>query len=228
MLEFLKFYFKLLWRAVTFQANSGDFDRVDFKSVFLGLVLVWLAGMGRWWDDSNVGSLFQRLGVGSVLYALFLAFFVFIIGIPFRPRNWTYAKVLAFIGMAGPIAFIYAIPVERLFIEGTAIQLNVGFLILVATYRVCLLLAFFRTIGGLSWLASIVCTLLPICVIGALISFVGLADAIVNSMGGIRSHTPEQQIADVAFGIAASLCYALPLVVLVYGYLGFRAGKSDQ
>jgi hypothetical protein len=63
-----------LFRLLTFRASRDELRQFNYRHLALGLMLTWLVGMGRWWEDPHA-SLLQHLGIGSVVYIFLLAFF---------------------------------------------------------------------------------------------------------------------------------------------------------
>jgi len=53
-------------RMLTFRASSDELHALDRRHLALGLLLRWLVGMGRWWEDPRAGLL-QHLGIGSII-----------------------------------------------------------------------------------------------------------------------------------------------------------------
>ena len=125
----------------------------------MGLIFTWLAGVGRYWDHPRP-EVWQTLGLGSVGYIFVLAFILWIAFKPLRPDNWAYPTILLFISMTSLPAILYAIPVERMVPMGTAQELNLLFLKVVAAWRVLLLLVFLKRTTGLDLAAR--CKSLPV------------------------------------------------------------------
>ena len=70
-----------------------------------GLLTAWLAGIGRYWDHPNA-AWWQYAGLGSVSYVLVLAFFLWVLVAPLRPRNWSFVGVLIFVTLTSLPALI--------------------------------------------------------------------------------------------------------------------------
>lgn len=85
-----------LGRLLSFRATAEDYARFGAQHLRLALLLTWLVGMGRWWDDPRA-NMVQKLGVGSLLYVLFLALVIYGVTLPLRPRRWSYVHVLTFV-----------------------------------------------------------------------------------------------------------------------------------
>src|SRR5512134_2839207 len=108
-----------------------------------GLLFTWLAGVGRYWDNPRALA-WQQLGLGSLAYVFCLAFVLWVLLLPLRPKLWSYKNVLIFITLTAPPAVLYAIPVERFMSLAAAQAANAWFLGVVATWRVALLFWFLR------------------------------------------------------------------------------------
>lgn len=110
--------------------------------------------MGRYWDDPGAGIL-QHLGAGSVVYVFCLSFVLWVVVYPLRPKNWSYFHILTFISLVSPPAMLYAIPVEQFMSLAKASELNMWFLLMVATWRVALLLFFLARFAAMSATARV-------------------------------------------------------------------------
>jgi len=221
-------------RVLTFRQPSPEIA-VSWKAYLsFGLVFTWLAGVGRYWDSPRAG-LWQHLGLGSIAYVFVLAFIIWVLLIPLKPARWSYRSVLVFITLTSPPAILYAIPVERFLSMESAQGMNVGFLAVVATWRVALLVWFLRSIARLSAFAIVVGTLLPLTLIVVALTILNLEHVVFNIMAGIG---PEDRSPnDVAYIVVMAMAYlsilVLPFVLLSYAWLAFRArldpaGDSDE
>ncbi len=181
--------------------------------------------MGRWWDDPGA-HLLQRSGLGSVVYVLVLAFLLWVLIKPLGPESWSYRGVLTFVALTSPPAILYAIPVERFLDLGTARQVNVWFLALVAAWRVGLLAFYLRRLARLPWYAVVVATLLPLTVIVSVLTALNLERAVFDVMSGLRE---EGTASDQAYGVLVALTVLSMLLVgpllLVY-LLTWYANRS--
>jgi len=199
-------------RLLFFRASREELVSVGWRHLALGLFCTWLVGMGRFWDNPRVGLL-QHLGIGSVIYIFILSLFLWLIIWPFRPRNWTYFKVLTFISLVSPPAALYAIPVEKLVTLATANSINAWLLAIVATWRVGLLIFYLRRAGQLKRFPTFVATFLPLTIIVVVLTILNLEQVVFNMMGGISEPTPN----DTAYGVLILLTWvSLPLFVPLF------------
>ena len=176
------------WRLLTFRASRDELLGMTSKHLVFGLVCAWIVGIGRYWDNSRVGIL-QHLGLGSVIYVFVLSLFLWLIIWPLRPQNWAYLRVATFISLVSPPAILYAIPVENFFPLRTADAINSWFLLIVAVWRVALLIFFLRRVGQLNVWSIIVGTLLPLTIIVVGLTSLNLEKAVFSLMGGLSEHT---------------------------------------
>ncbi|MDQ3473202.1 MAG: hypothetical protein M3447_05640 [Acidobacteriota bacterium] len=205
------------FRVLTFRASREELHSLSIHHLAFGLVCTWIVGMGRYYDNPRVGLL-QHLGVGSVIYVFVFSLFIWLIVAPLRPGNWRYLRICAFVALVSPPAVLYAIPVERLFDLDTANSLNVWFLAVVATWRVALLLFFFKRSTELSWFSAMVAALLPLSLIVVVLQVLNLEKAVFSLMGGLSEKTPN----DAAFAalVTLSIISFLLFIPLVLCYLG--------
>lgn len=216
MLEELAKLFRFEARLLTFRLTKEEFLEIGNAHLAFGLICTWIVGMGRWWDDPGA-NLLQHLGAGSIIYIFVLALILLMVSAPINTEIWSYKQVLTFVALTSPPALLYAVPVERFTDLYTARFLNVCFLALVATWRLALLLFFFVRFGGLSLLASIVATLLPVMAIIVTLTALNLERAAFNIMGGLRdSGTSNDEAYGVLFGLSLISFLLIIPVALVY------------
>ena len=122
---------------------SSEFFELKQAFLVFGIVSTLVAGFGRYWDNPRA-ELWQLLGLGSLAYIFILAAILWLLLLPLNPNNWRYLNILTFLGMTSPLAFLYAIPVERFMSLSNAQLANVWFLAIVAVWRVSLLFKFLK------------------------------------------------------------------------------------
>lgn len=218
--------FSATGRLLTFRLTKDEFSRFGSRHLAFGLFCTWIAGIGRWWDDLGA-NLLQHLGLGSIIYVFVLSAILLLVAAPLQPENWTYKRILTFVTLTSPPALLYAFPIERFSELSTARSVNVWFLATVATWRLALLLFFFKRIAGLSMLATVIVTLLPIMTIVVTLTVLNLERAAFDVMGGLRdSGTSNDEAYGVLFGL--TLLSILLIIPMALGYLGliiFRRGR---
>ncbi len=109
-----------------------------------------------------------------------------------------------------------------------AVFANVMFLAIVATWRLALYAVFLRRTAGLSVVAVIVGTLLPIVLIVVTLAFLNLEHVVFNIMGGIRPD--ERSVNDGAYLVVVQIAFLsmllVPVLVITYGVLVYRAWRD--
>jgi hypothetical protein len=207
---------KTIAHLLTFKLSREEMMQFNLNHFIAGLIGTWIVGMGRYWDDRGA-SLFQHLGLGSVIYIFVLAAFIWLIIKPFYVENWSYFTVVTFIGLTSFPAILYAIPVEKFVSIRTANTMNVWFLAIVALWRLLLLYYFLKRFTKLGFLNIITVTLMPICLIITTLTILNLHRVVFQLMGGMRDPNPHEDayfILILLTGISAIL--TIPLLVL-YG-----------
>jgi hypothetical protein len=213
----------LLFRPI--RPDLGRFGREYFA---WGLLVTWLAGVGRYWDHPNA-AFWQYLGLGSVVYVFGMAALIWAFTAPLKPPGWSYLKVLVFVMMTSAPALLYAIPVERFMTLAAAQATNVWFLAIVATWRVGLLLQFLRGASRLTLLQAIVVALLPIALIVTALTALNLEHAVFEIMGGLRNpETPYDQSYGVLFLITMLSILASPVLLIAWIILVVRTRRQSQ
>ncbi len=216
-------------RLLTFRRVSPAVHTQWHAFLAFGLFFTWLAGIGRYWDSPRA-YLWQHLGLGSVAYVFVLAFVIWVLLAPLRPKNWSYKNVLLFVTLTAPPAILYAVPVEKFMAGDAARAVNVWFLAIVASWRVALLAVFLRRAAGLSPGMVVVATLLPLVVIVVSLSMLNLEHVVFNIMSGIREE--DRSANDNAYGIVVLLSVfsllAAPVLLGAYLIAICRARRDAQ
>ena len=187
---------KLWIRLLMFRFRFEDYHSLGIKQLFMGLVVCWIVGMGRYWDDPRA-ILLQKAGVGSVLYVFLLAALLWLTVKPIAPGRFSYVGILTFVTMTAPPAILYAIPVEKWMTLQSANQTNLNFLGIVALWRLSLWIHYLRRFGLFSGLTTCVATALPMVFIFMALVEMNLHHVVVNIMGGIRE--ADQSSQDTAY-----------------------------
>lgn len=215
------------FRLLTFRSVSSAVPTHWRAFLIFGLFFTWLAGVGRYWDNPRA-HLWQTLGLGSLVYVFVLAFVIWATMLALKPKNWSYLNVLLFITLTSPPAVLYAIPVERFMSPEAAVFANVKFLAIVATWRLALYAVFLRRTAGLSVVAVIVGTLLPIVLIVVTLAVLNLEHVVFNIMGGIRPD--ERSVNDGAYQVVVIIALwsmlLVPVLAITYGVLVYRAWRD--
>lgn len=205
------------WRFLTFRPVSAAVHTQWRLFLIAGLVFTWLAGIGRYWDNPRA-HVWQKLGLGSVVYVFMLALLIWAVMAPLRPRNWSYRNVLLFLTLTAPPALLYAIPVEKFMPWDAALQANVAFLGAVSIWRVALYVRFLRRTAGMNVGGVIVGTLLPLSIIVFVIAVLNLEHVVFNLMGGLRPQdlSPNDAAYQLVVTLALLSFFVAPLLLVVY------------
>ena len=195
------------------------------KHFFAGLFGTWLVGMGRYWDDPKA-SLLQHLGLGSVIYIFCLSFFIWLIVFPLLVEKWKYFTVLTFISLTSFPAALYAIPVERFMSVNHAGTVNLWFLLIVALWRLLLLIFFLSRYTRLGPGYITVVALLPVCLIIVTLTALNLERAVFDLMGDISDGTSHDAAYAVLVGL--TILSAILAVPLLLGYIACIVKRRHQ
>jgi hypothetical protein len=209
------------WRILTFRAPSRAIAENFGAYLTFGLVVTWLVGIGRYWDHPSA-ALWQYLGLGSLAYVFVLAAVIWLIALPMRPQQWSYASVLVFVTFTSAPALLYAIPVERFMPLSSAAMANVWFLAVVAAWRVALYVVFLRRFAKLPPVATTVVMLLPLVAIVWSLSALNLERAVFNVMGGIAEGTANDGAYFVVMLLTMASTFLLPVLVVAYSWIWWR------
>ena len=214
-------------RLLTFRSSHDELLAFDRRHLVFGIVLTWLAGVGRTWDDPRV-AFARKLGLGSVAYVFVLAAVLWLIVAPVRTpatSRVSYRTLLTFVTLTAPPAALYAIPVERWFSVDTAIDVNLGLLAVVASWRVALLAFFLSRAVGLRPYALVVTTLAPLALVVSALTFLRLAEGAIVFMADLRERRPDDGVNWVLLNLTAiSIFAALPLVI-AYAWLAWHSRR---
>ena len=114
-------------------------------------------------------------------------------------------------------AIFYAIPVERFFDIDTAGTINIYFLLVVAVWRVALLIFYLRRFACLTRVQTTIATLLPLTVIVTTLTTLNLERAVFNIMGGIREKTSNDEAYGILFLLTTLSILLIVPIIIGYG-----------
>lgn len=222
MLQIAKDTFRLL----TFRLTREEFLAVGYQHLIFGLVCTWIVGIGRYWDNPQVGIL-QHLGIGSVVYIFLLAIFLLFFIAPLKAKDWSYFRFLTFISLVSPPAILYAIPVEKFTDLGTANAVNAWFLLIVAMWRVALLLFALIRFFSMDGISAVTATFLPLGLIVLVLAFLNLERAVFNIMGGMSAPSSANDAAyNVLLTIVLFAILFSPILLIIYIVLIVKAFRE--
>jgi len=175
------------------------------KAVWIGLLFVLSAGFAREYDGEDLLAepwhLFLPLGA-SLVTSVLLFGVVWAIDAGWK-RNVIsfgrdYRRFLSLFWMTAPLAWLYAIPVERLFSPARAVEANLWLLGIVATWRVALMVRVVSTVFHFSLSRSIFPVFFFADSLMVVILFLTPLP-VFSIMGGIRLTESEQLLQTTAF-----------------------------
>jgi len=218
-----------LVRLLTFRLDAAGYAALGIREARVGLLLAWIAGIGRYWDHPTAG-LAQNSGVGSVVYVLVLSALLWLVLRPLGAHRRPYWNIAAMVGLSSPLAWLYALPVERWTDQQTAIDLNIGFLAVVAAWRVLLYARYLKVGCALDWSATVACALLPLCAIVTALAALNLEHAVFDLMGGLRREGTAERVVDETYRVVMNVTFIswlafLPLLI-AYCVAAWRARNS--
>jgi len=209
-------------RFLTFRSFKLDTSIFNWYLAF-GIGFTWLCGIGRYWDNPRA-DLWQYLGLGSVIYIFIMAFILWLVILPLKPKNWQYKNILLFVSLTSLPAILYAIPVERFMSLESAQLANVWFLAVVAIWRVALLFKYLKSVANLSGLCVLVATLLPLTLIVVILTSLNLEHVVFKIMAGLEGN--EKSANDNAYFFLMLITYfsvmASPVLLSLYGWFIYK------
>ena len=190
------------------------------SAIWLGTLFVVSAGLAREYDAKDLYHEPWHLVVPLVasLVTSFLLFsLVFVVAFrksPQRSPFWaTYFPFLSLYWMTAPLAWLYAIPVDRFLSVEAATAANLALLGVVSVWRVSLMVRVVSTYFGATQLAAFWLVMLFADTVALLILYFTPLP-IFNIMGGIALSESEQMIQLVAFWVG---CLGVPLWLVWFG-----------
>ena len=208
------------------------------QAVWIGLIFVLSAGLAREYDGADLvhEPWMAIVPVGASLATSFILYLLVRLVVPWpKPPEppmpfWAwYRKFLGLYWATAPLAWLYAIPVERFMTPGNATRANFLFLAIVSVWRVCLI-------------TRVVSVLWPIGVASAFWTVMLFADSVAlvaarltpkpiwSVMGGVRLSEREAVIQDAFFivGFLAILSWIVWLIGTLAVASSLRSGASRQ
>ena len=198
------------------------------RDLWLGLICAWLAGIGRYWDHPFATPL-QRAGVGSVIYVFALTLIIWLLGWPLRIKHWRYLDLLTYISLTSPLAFLYALPVERWVDMERARTMNGWFLVVVATWRVVLYALYLLRRAGLPGGRCFIMLLLPLTGIVFALAQLNLDHVIFNFMAGVDDRgTGAKHVYGLIWELSLLSTLLFPFLLIGYVVCIFNARSKTR
>jgi len=215
-------------RVLTLRFDESDLAGLGTRHLAYGLLVTWAVGLGRYWDHPDP-YLVQSLGLGSLLVMAGLGLLLFGLLWPLRPERWRLLHLYTFLSLTSLPALLYAIPVERFMSLELARTVNVGFLAMVAFWRVAMLGRYLSRWAGLSGWVLVCALLLPLALVVTLLTALNLERAVFDVMAGLRDdHTGSDAAYATLFGITFWSVMAAPALVLAYGVAVWRRWRRPR
>jgi hypothetical protein len=211
---------KTTGRLLIFKPGVPDLRRLGPLYLAIGLIFVCLAGIARHWDDPRA-DLWQRLGLGSIVYAFAFAALLWLLLWPLRPRNWRYTNVLVFMTLTALPAVLYALP-GRFLPAGDIPTAQMGLVGLVSAWRVGLLWCYLRGSAGLTGAGLVIALCLPLALVITTLSVLNFGRPVFDIMGG-KMNAPSGNAYAVLLSAEAIAIPATPVLLLLYAWFCWRA-----
>lgn len=187
----------LILRFLCFRADAIQHIARDRKSLLVGGLLVISAGFAREYDGENLIAEPWHLLLPLAASVLGCAAMVLLLYIAARSRSvheigiaTTFLGFLSLYWMTAPMAWLYAIPVERFLSPADATRANLGLLGFVAVWRVALMVRCVSVLYG-STLKSAFAPIILFSDILALLALKFVPGPIFMIMGGVRLSESE-------------------------------------
>lgn len=171
----------------------------------VGIVLVLLTAIARNYDQTWIGEDPVKWTVGNLGFSLVSGSFLFLVLCASLPlgrtdppgpsfgRTW--GQFLGLFWATAPIAWLYALPVERFLDSLAAAQANVTLLAVVSLWRVLLMARVIQVLHNPPFWGALSITLVAACIeTGVVFLFgEGFSKKLMAGMGGLRN-SPEENI----------------------------------
>jgi hypothetical protein len=219
---------------IGFQFGRADAIRTVASSssaIWTGIVLVLLTAFARNYDQTYIPEKWLLWFLGPLLFSLVSGTWLFCISYAvcarFRmaevagkkpaPSSAGWRGFMGAFWMTAPVAWLYAIPVERFLDSLDAAKANLTLLGVVSLWRVLLMARVLQVICGAPFLRALLWVLLPASLEVLAVTFFGggLEKRILASMSGMRN-SPEEELMFRAIGNIFSVAfYCVPTVILI-------------
>lgn len=207
-------------------SRSAILDIAASRSALLiGALFVISAGLAREYDGENLlhepwhilRPLAASLLSGSLLFAIvYLAACVLRRadgeGVPLAPGR-AYLSFMGLFWMTAPLAWLYAVPYERVLSPVDAVEVNLWTLALVALWRVLLMTRVVSVIYGIGLVPAFFFVML----FSDIVTFTAMSlvpTPIIDVMGGVRHSARDQLVADTTFLVQVLSVLSLPVWVI--------------
>ena len=204
-------------------------------SLALGAALVGTAALAREYDAVSfvhqpldlLAPLAASIFVSAIVFAVVRCFHAFTaIRNPSTVAD-DYRVFLSGYWMTAPLAWLYAIPIETMTDEVSALRFNLTMLSIVSIWRVLLFARFVSVRYRVSWLAALSWVLAP-CMAIAVVALFQQIMSMVSIMGGLRLTETQQILLDYRSNVFGIAFYGfIPALLLGIG-LAVAIRKDDD
>ena len=201
------------------------------SSLWAGMILVFTAAVARNYDQTFILEE-PYWPIVPLVFSFFSGFFVFLFVHPLclKPaEGWgkefpgfrqQFPPFLALFWMTAPLAWLYALPVERFLSTRHAAVANLCLFAVVAIWRVLLLTRVVHVLADIPFRRSLFAVLLAASVEWFVLSLAGFA-SLLDVMSGLR-HSPEKQL----LGGAVALSFWGSMVLAFIAGVGVRTSPA--
>lgn len=206
----------------------------DGRTLWLALIFVFSAALARRYDGADLGAEPLAL-VGPALVSWFNASILFVllhvlVGRRAKPApDWVaeYRVVLSLFWLTAPLAWLYAVPVERFLDPYEATVANLWLLLLVATWRVVLMSRVVSVIYGINGWAAFFQVMFFADLVAVAIMLVS-PKPIVSVMAGIAHTRVDDLILDVSLSVILLGILSLPAWIIAMLWSAFKTRGEWQ
>lgn len=200
-------------------------------ATIVGLLFVISAGFAREYDGEDLMTEPWHLLLplaASVIGCFLLSILLNVVGWRAKEEHvgffHTFRSFLNVYWMTAPMAWLYAIPVERILSPGNATRANLILLAIVATWRVVLMI---RSVCVL-YRCSIWTGVMPVMLFSASLALLALwlvPGPIFMIMGGVRLTESEAIIQETRFTLGFAATISLPIWLIGYAMVAYSKNK---
>jgi hypothetical protein len=211
-------------------------------TIWTGIGLVLLTSIARNYDQTFIaekpflwlfGSLLFSLVSGTWLYLILYGWFVRRATADAdgkKPEFWgRWRSFMGLFWMTAPVAWLYAIPVERFFDSLTAAKANLTLLGIVSLWRVVLMARVIQVLTGARYYAVLLWVLFAAAVEILVVFFFGgaFARAIMSGMGGMRNSPEEALMVNTLAGVFMVAFWGTPVILVAALVAGGNQTADD-
>lgn len=209
------------------------------RAWWFGAGLVFLTSIARNYDQTWIGEAPVKWLIGNAAFSLgsgtflFLCLRGFLRGRIPDPKLGLGLSWIQFMGLfwaTAPVAWIYAIPVERFLGSLDAAYANIAMLAVVSLWRVLLMARVISVLHSVPYGCALALTLTAACIEVAVVGVLGggFSRRIMAGMGGLRN-SPEEDVmlAALSNAVGGAVLLFLPALITAFVSRGSRKFTAD-